>query len=496
MQRTMPQKNFLSSPPAWVADSIVYQIFPDRFRLSNQLKGRHGLALKQWGSDPKEQGFQGGDLFGVIEALDYLQEMGITCLYLNPIFSSAANHRYHTYDYLKVDPILGGNDAFDLLLKSLHDRDMRLVLDGVFNHCGRGFWPFHHLLENGIDSPYRDWFHIYKWPLNPYPLPDQKCGYKCWWDDPALPQLNHNHQPVREYLLSVARYWIKKGIDGWRLDVPDEVPLDFWIDFRQAVKLINPDAWILGEIWGDARPWLKEGHFDGVMNYRIGWSSLSWCADCQLKTSYSNPSYPIDDLDGEKYIEILKTTLGWYPPEVNRAQLNLLDSHDVPRSLDTLKGDSSALKLALTLLFLQPGAPCIYYGTEIGLSGGAEPLCREAFPWNKEEWPVDLTAFVKSLASLRKGSAEFLRLGLAWSVVEKHGLKGRGFVSSKEQKKSSKSLLVVINRSRSVWLKVDEKVDEKIWLLGSFEKQGSLLGPQSVIVSRGLDEVNTLKSFE
>ncbi|MCP4974444.1 MAG: alpha-amylase, partial [Prochlorococcus sp.] len=199
----MQQTDVFSNPPEWVAKAVVYQIFPDRFRCSGKVKEQLQLALKPWGSDPAEQGFQGGDLFGVIEQLDYLQGFGISCIYLTPIFSSAANHRYHAYDYLQVDPLLGGNSALEALIEAVHRRGMRILLDGVFNHCGRGFWAFHHLLENGEASPYSDWFDVNHWPLHPYPSRGQDCGYSCWCANAALPKFNHSHPPVREYLLAV-----------------------------------------------------------------------------------------------------------------------------------------------------------------------------------------------------------------------------------------------------------------------------------------------------
>ena len=261
-----------------MADAVIYQIFPDRFRRSGRVDAQRHLALKPWGADPCEEGFQGGDLYGVIDALDRLQAMGITCLYLTPIFSSAANHRYHAYDYFEVDPLLGGNAALRDLIDAVHHRGMRLVLDGVFNHCGRGFWAFHHVVENGADSPYRDWFHVHRWPLQPYPAPGEDCGYDGWWALPDLPKFNHANPGVREHLLAVGRHWLEQGIDGWRLDVPAEVPADFWVEFRQMVRATNPEAWIVGEVWGDATPWLQGDHFDGVMNYRLGWSSLCWAA--------------------------------------------------------------------------------------------------------------------------------------------------------------------------------------------------------------------------
>ncbi len=484
MHTDMQQMNWRSTHPSWVSDSIVYQIFPDRFRSSELLKARQNLHLQQWGTDPSRQGFQGGDLFGIIESLDYLQEMGINCLYLNPIFCSAANHRYHTYDYYKVDPLLGGEEAFDSLVTSLHDRGMRLVLDGVFNHCGRGFWPFHNLLENGDTSPYKDWFHVYKWPLKPYSRTGKNCGYKCWWNNPALPVFNHDHIPVRKYLISVAEYWVRKGIDGWRLDVPDEVPHQFWKEFNQVVKSINPEVWIVGEIWGDARLWLKDGDFDGVMNYRLGWSSLSWCAEKKINTSYKNPAYPISRIDGNTFVQILKTTFDWYTPETNRCQLNLLDSHDVPRSINTLKGDYDALKLALTILFLQVGAPCIYYGTEIGLSGGIEPSCREAFVWDKKKWLIDLRPFLQSLVSLRKEIFEFIFQGFDWIADEEDGLIATSSIVDKNSNESSRGILVILNRSRSNYMKIEDSVDKLVWKLGLYDQGTRRLGPQSVVILR------------
>ncbi|MED5320220.1 MAG: glycoside hydrolase family 13 protein, partial [Cyanobacteriota bacterium] len=354
----MPATTPFRDPPAWVADAVIYQIFPDRFRRSGRVDAQRHLTLKPWGTDPREEGFQGGDLYGVIDALDGLQAMGITCLYLTPIFSSAANHRYHAYDYFEVDPLLGGNAALRDLIDAVHRRGMKLVLDGVFNHCGRGFWAFHHVVENGADSPYRDWFHVHRWPLQPYPAPGEDCGYDGWWALPDLPKFNHANPGLREHLLAVGRHWLEQGIDGWRLDVPAEVPADFWVEFRQMVRSTNPEAWIVGEVWGDATTWLQGDHFDGVMNYRLGWSSICWAAGETLRRDYRNSEYPLDPLDGQALLTIWTTTTGSYREVVNRAQMNLLDSHDVPRALHSLNNDVAALKLALLLLFLHPGAPC------------------------------------------------------------------------------------------------------------------------------------------
>ncbi len=479
-EKGMNQKNLLFKPPSWVAQSFIYQIFPDRFRKSGCVSDQRDLVLKDWGTDPMKQGFHGGDLYGVIESLDQIQKLGVTCIYLTPVFSSAANHRYHTYDYMKVDPILGGNEALHQLIETLHSRGMRIILDGVFNHCGRGFWAFHHVLENAENSPYKDWFQIQKWPLKPYPTNGEECGYSCWWNDPALPKFNHMHAPVRDYLISIACYWIEQGIDGWRLDVADEVPMVFWAEFRRRIKAINSEAWIVGEIWSDARKWLQGQHFDGVMNYRLGWSSISWASNNQLRAEYKNPLYPLKTINSEDFIEVLETTYSWYSSEVNKSQLNLLDSHDVPRALHSLKGDSKALKLALFLLFAQPGAPCIYYGTEIGLDGGAEPECREAFPWDKK-CSLDLCEFIASLAELRINFPELSEIPLQWKVFSTDGLIA---CSSHQSPKEYEEIILIFNRSRRKWLAVPGYLNKPYFLLGSFAAKGKGLAPQSAVLFR------------
>ena len=460
-----------------MADAVLYQIFPDRFRRSGRVDAQRHLALKAWGTDPREEGFQGGDLYGVIDALDGLQGMGITCLYLTPIFSSAANHRYHAYDYFEVDPLLGGNEALTKLIDAVHQRGMKLVLDGVFNHCGRGFWAFHHVVENGADSPYRDWFHVHRWPLQPYPAAGEDCGYDGWWALPDLPKFNHANPGVREHLLAVGRHWLEQGIDGWRLDVPAEVPADFWVEFRQMVRSTNSEAWIVGEVWGDATTWLQGEHFDGVMNYRLGWSSICWAAGEKLRRDYRNPEYPLDPLDGNALVNLWTTTAGSYRAVVNRAQMNLLNSHDVPRALHSLSNDLAALKLALLLLFLHPGAPCIYYGTEAALAGGPEPgpsggpgpACREAYPWD-DTWAADLRPFIESLAELRRSHEVIRTEGFQWTPQGADGLVG-----------VTDGLKVLINRSRSEQLRLSKPTDNTVlWSLGTSSSQS--LGPQSALI--------------
>ena len=398
--------------PDWVKHSVFYQIFPDRFARSHRVSPPAGVRFKPWGAPPEEQGFQGGDLYGIVERLDYLAELGINALYLNPIFSSAANHRYHTFDYFNVDPLLGGNEALRRLLDEAHSRGIRVVLDGVFNHASRGFWPFHHLLENGINSPYLDWFTVEGWPLRPYDEEHRPHNYAAWWGLPALPRLNTANRDVQQYIFSVARYWIDFGIDGWRLDVPSEIDDDeFWRAFRDVVKTANPEVYICGEIWEDARRWLKGDQFDSVMNYIFSWSTMSFFGGRTLRPGYQRTHYKLEPLDAAGFAETITYMLGLYDWEVNLVQLNLLDSHDTARALWIMGDDVDALKLSVLFQMTMPGAPCVYYGDEIGMSAGDDPYCREAFPWYTDQtWNRQLHDHYTRAISLRH-KYEMLRTG-------------------------------------------------------------------------------------
>jgi cyclomaltodextrinase len=390
--------------PEWVKHAIFYQIFPDRFARSPRTQHPRGITFKPWGSPPEEQGYQGGDLRGIVDKLDYLQSLGITALYLNPIFASASNHRYHTFDYYQVDPLLGGNDALRELLNQAHARNMRVVLDGVFNHASRGFWAFHHILENGAHSPYVDWFTIYDWPLRPYSSTKRyPANYKAWWGLPALPVFNTNNPGVRDYIFNVARHWIEFGIDGWRLDVPAEIDDDrFWQQFRQVVKSANPEAYLCGEIWEDARRWLQGDQFDAIMNYIFMWIAISFCGAQTLRPDYKRQHLKLEPLDAPAVAREIDRMHGLYGWAVNHVQLNLLDSHDTARAVWIMGEDQSALRLCVLFQMTMPGAPCIYYGDEIGLSAGDDPYCRGAFPWHKEqEWDQELLAFYWRATALR-----------------------------------------------------------------------------------------------
>ncbi len=460
--------------PAWVADAIFYQIFPDRFAKSERVP-KQGLNLEAWDTPPTVYGFKGGDLLGVAEHLDYIKDLGANAIYFTPVFASASNHRYHTYDYYNVDPLLGGNDALRELLDRAHKKNIRVVLDGVFNHASRGFWQFHHTLENGAGSPYVNWFHFdpdrlngkRHWGAYPSPAEEQAIqregsykaiGYQGWWNMPALPKFNTQTPAVREFIFDVAEHWIKFGIDGWRLDVPGEIDDDsFWQEFRHRVKAINPEAYIVGEIWYDARRWLQGDQFDASMNYLVTAACLSFFTGkhLDLTETMKTGGYhgQVRRMDAHEFANQIDAILGMYQPDVTRAQLNLLDSHDTPRFLTCAGRDLNSLKLALTFIFTYSGAPCIFYGDEIGLYGRHDPECRQPFPWDESKWDHALHGFVKGLIALRKahpalrGEGSYKRL---YTVDNVYAFK---------RESESETILVALNASE-VARKVNVAADE------------------------------------
>lgn len=427
--------------PDWVKDAVFYQIFPDRFARSDRLKPPPGIQFKPWGTPPEEQGFQGGDLLGVVDKLDYLSDLGITALYLNPIFASASNHRYHTYDYMQVDPLLGGNAALRELLDEAHRRNIRVVLDGVFNHASRGFWAFHHILETGSNSPYLDWFIVRGWPLRPYSS-DRKHppNYDCWWDLPALPKFNIKNPGVRQYLLKVARHWIEFGIDGWRLDVPEEIKDEaFWQAFRREVKAVNPEAYIVGEIWHLAPDWLRGDRFDAVMNYPLGIAAINFFGAETLRKFTKNVDYRLQPLLARRFAKQINQVLNAYDWEITCAQMNFIDSHDTPRALWLVQEDVSALRLSALFLMCMPGAPCIYYGDEIGMTGPDDPGCRAAFPWEEPvSWQHYLRDFYRGAIRLRKNHPA-LRTGTY------HPLLTRGKIMAFGRKLDHQQMIAIFN---------------------------------------------------
>ena len=390
--------------PDWVKHAIFYQIFPDRFARTTRtdLPISMQVPLETWDSPPTMEGYKGGDLWGVAENLDYLQSLGVTAIYFTPIFQSACNHRYHTHDYYQVDPLLGGNEAFFDLLKAAHDRNMKVVLDGVLNHASRGFFYFNDILENGEKSPWVDWFKIEAWPLSAYDG-TKPANYESWWDIRSLPEFNHDNPQAREYLMRVGEYWIEQGIDGWRLDVPFDVKAEgFWAEFRSRIKAINPDAYLLGEVWTDASEWLQGDQFDGVMNYLFTGPAIAFAAQDGVDRSLVEKVdyHPYPALDAKAYSEKIESLLNLYDWEIQQTQLNLLSSHDVARVLSVMNEDLSSMELATLLLMTFPGAPSIFYGDEVGLPGRLDPDSRRTFP-KEENWNQPILKLHKDLIALR-----------------------------------------------------------------------------------------------
>lgn len=379
--------------PNWTKDAVFYQIFPDRFCRSAKYKAVGKFV--DWDTLPTRENMFGGNLAGICEKLEYIASLGVNAIYLCPIFKSNSNHRYHTVDYFEIDPVLGTLKDFDTLVSKAHKLGLRVILDGVFNHCSRGFFQFNSLMELGKNSPYVDWFHVHGWPLHAY---SGKPNYDCWWGYPALPKFNTDNPDVRDYLFSVGEYWMKRGIDGWRLDVPNEIDDDsFWQEFRRRIKAINPDAYIVGEIWDEPSRWLQGDQFDGVMNYPLRKAVLAYLFD----------EKPID------LAEFAKRLREAFPEGRFGVQMNLLGSHDTIRLASLPCSNLQRVKLALALLFFLPGAPCIYYGDEIGMLGGKDPDNRRSFPWDKfaEMQKAPVYDYLKGLIALRN-KERVLRDGL------------------------------------------------------------------------------------
>ncbi|TWD94527.1 alpha amylase catalytic subunit [Neobacillus bataviensis] len=306
-----------------------------------------------WGSqNPEPDTFFGGDLEGIIENINHLVKLGVTGIYFTPIFKAVTNHKYDTIDYMEIDPHFGDKFTFKELVEVCHKNGIRVMLDAVFNHSGFYFNAFQDVLEKQEKSNYKDWFHLREFPVQAFPEPN----YDTFAFTHMMPKLNTEHPEVKEYLLHVAKYWIEEfDIDGWRLDVANEVDHEFWRAFRKTVKAIKPDAYILGEIWHDSMPWLQGYQFDAVMNYPFTNTSLDFFAK--------------DKINAEEFAQQLTKVLTSYPKNVNEVAFNLLGSHDTPRVLTVCDENIDKLKLLFLFQLSFIGTPCIYYGRRNRING-------------------------------------------------------------------------------------------------------------------------------
>lgn len=380
------------SPPQWVKETVWYQIFPERFANGDpSISPSNALA---WSSeDPKTNSFFGGDLQGVIDHLDYLQDLGITGLYFTPITQGKTNHKYDTVDYLKVDPAFGDDDTVRTLIVEAHKRGMKVMLDAVFNHIGADSLQWQDVIKHGKDSKYIDWFYVEKFPLLDESKKDQHSkeylNYRTFAFAQNMPKLNTENPEVMAYLLEVGRYWVRNfNIDAWRLDVANEVDQRFWRRFRDELKAIKPEIYILGEAWHDSMNWLTGDQFDAVMNYQLSDAMIGFFAHGNLNANQFK--YAVNDVNTS------------YPIAVNEVAFSLLDSHDTARILHRCDGNKEKVKLAYLFQFTHSGTPCIYYGSEIGLDGGADPLNRKCMIWDEGKHDMDMKRHIMQIIKLRK----------------------------------------------------------------------------------------------
>ncbi len=457
-------------PPTWVADAVFYQIFPDRFARSGRVNQPE--HLEPWDEPPSVHGYKGGDLLGIVDHLDWIQELGATALYLNPIFQSPSNHRYHTHDYFRVDPLLGSDAEFETLVDACHARGLRVILDGVFNHASRGFFQFNDILESGDKSPWTDWFKIDSYPVRAYDhsVPP---NYDAWWGLHALPKFNTENRQVREFLMRAAEHWTARGIDGWRLDVPLEIKTEgFWEEFRRRVRAINPDAYIVAEIWEEATEWVAGGdRFDAAMNYPLTGAVVSFAGVHRIDWDVADRlDYAVRDIDAAGYAAAVQHLLDTYPPHTTQASLNLLGSHDTARVRSVMGGDPVAVVLAMALVMTFPGAPCIYYGDEIGLLGGHDPECRAAFPWTHEDgWNTEILESVRSLTRLRH-EHPVLRHGDYTTLVAQPG----SLLYVFERRDPSARMVIGVNMGETAASAQPAGMDraERVWGTGELRKHG------------------------
>lgn len=432
-QLTVYDKNF--STPNWLKGGIIYQIFPDRFYKSNKAKIENvpndRFIQNDWYATPAwQQGdnpcrlnndYYCGNLKGVTEKLEYLCELGVSCIYLNPIFEAHSNHRYNTADYMKIDPLLGNENDLKELCEKARQKGIAVILDGVFSHTGDDSIYFNKYSRyksvgayNSPDSPYKSWFNFSNWPD----------GYASWWGISTLPETNENDPSFTEFLCGkngVIRRWVRCGISGWRLDVADELPDSIIENIRLALKNEKSDALLLGEVWEDAsnkfsygarRKFLLGKQLDSVMNYPFAEGIIAFIN--------GGKSRDLTDL----VLQIIEN----YPDCVVHSLMNHIGTHDTARILTRLGCDilphsreeqagftlndeqmqnaKKKLKLAAALQYTLPGVPSIYYGDEAGLQGGKDPFCRAPFCWDNAD--SELIDFYKTLGKIRRQNPCFI----------------------------------------------------------------------------------------
>ncbi len=370
----------------WMKTAVFYQIFVDRFHMADEKKDKSYINCN-WGDIPNPKTFAGGDLRGIIEKLDYIKDLRCNAIYLTPVFQSISNHKYDISDYYNVDPQFGTNEDLKELVTTAHEKGIRIVLDAVFNHCSDRMMQFRDVMEKGKDSRYFDWFII-----KGNKVDQRRKNYEMFASCGYMPKLNTSNPEVQEFLLNIGTHYLAEyDIDGWRLDVSDEISHFFWRKFRERIKSIKPDAVIIGENWHDASNYLRGDQYDSIMNYAFTKTSLDYFA---FGTKGAKEvAWKLNEI-------LMRNT-----DPVNDMMLNLLDSHDTHRFFKEVGKDRFKMKAALALLFLFKGAPCMFYGTEILTEGGYDPDCRRCMNWEKTSVDgeySDVFALIKTLSDIRK----------------------------------------------------------------------------------------------
>ena len=431
----------VQKPVKWMGKAVFYQIFVDRFAQGIFTKNLQYINLP-WGEKPTPKSFAGGDLKGIYDHLDDIQNLGITAIYLTPIFTSKSNHKYDTSNYFEIDSHFGDKKVFLQLVNEIHRRNMKIVLDAVFNHCSEDFPPFIDAKERKEESPYYHWFIFHENDYETF----AHCTY--------MPKFNTENPDVQDYLLGIIEYWMKEfHIDGWRLDVSDEVAHSFWKRFRKRVKEINDQCVILGENWHDAHPYLLGDQYDGIMNYAFTKSCIDFFAKKRLTSV--------------EMANKLSSILMRNNDIVNQMMLNLLDSHDTIRFITYVHGNENILLEVLALMFFFVGSPCIYYGTEIGLEGEYDPDSRRTMDWEKATKNGKIKETIKKLSELKK---EGLLSGDNIKILSEDNM----LIITRENKKDC--LRLIINESNeSKVINPNTLVISSLYQNGRIEKHGFLI---------------------
>ena len=372
--------------PEWYTDAVVYNIFPDSFADEKENLAERGQTLTS-ADGMVSRSRLGGTSRGMTENLDYICGLGFNCLYLNPVFCAGEYHKYDIVDYYHIDPCMGTDEDFLELTEAVHERGMHIIIDGVFNHCSWYFPQFEDVVRNGCDSEYKDWFYELSFPVVRPNTEQEEPEYACFAYERKMPKLNTANPKVQEYFANVGRYWIEKfHVDGWRLDVANEVDKNFWRKFRSAVHAANPEAVLIGEVWENAEVWLKGDMFDSVMNYDF----RKHCRDF----------FALQQTTAEEFGWNMTDMFLRYPMQVSSGQLNLLDSHDVARFYSLCGEDYDRWQAAFLYLCMAPGVPSVFYGDEKRIAGVREEEYRRGMPW--AEHCTAEAEFVKKVIGIRR----------------------------------------------------------------------------------------------